>query len=320
MKYLKLAIAILVSAVFLWFSLSKVEWVKLKQTLILMKVQWLLAYASVMGLAVSLRAWRWFVALNRNHSPGFSNTFWCTWIGYMGNNIFPGRAGEILRAIYLGKASGIRKSLVLATALIERIIDAGILLLMALIILTLIPMLPEKLRASFLIVLPIFLIVILLVMTAPLYEKLIHKIIKFIPLGTKPREKMFSLAEGLLSGVKVFYHYKTLIPFLLTTFIIWCFDAIGFMALASSFSANLQFAQSLVFIAALAFASSLPSTPGYVGVYQSVAVTILPLFFIEVNTAFLIVTVHQTVFLFLTLIMGGLGMIKLRSKKMIAAE
>lgn len=320
MKHLKIVLAILVSGFFLWFSVSKVEWDKIKLALLHIQPVWLLVYALLMSLAVALRGWRWYVALNRNHNPGFMNTFWCTWIGYMGNNIFPGRAGELLRAIYLGRASGLRKSLVLATALIERIIDAGILLLLALVMLSLIPILPEKIRASFLIVLPFFLLAILMVMTAPLYEKLIHRILKIIPINQSIKDRIISLLEGLLSGVKVFYHYKTLIPFLLITFVIWSLDSLAFMSLASSFSSTLQFSQSLVFIAALAFASSLPSTPGYVGVYQSVAVTILPFFLIEVNTAFLIVTMHQAVFLLVSVIMGGTGFMKLRKKRPLPDE
>ena len=56
-------------------------------------------------------------------------------IGYMGNNIFPLRLGELLKAYYLEKKSKISKYEVLGTIILERVLDLVGLVLLFLILL-----------------------------------------------------------------------------------------------------------------------------------------------------------------------------------------
>src|ERR1041384_1436016 len=51
-----------------------------------------------------------------------------TTIGYMGNNIYPARAGEVLRAVILKRKEGVPVSASLATIIIERIFDGVVML------------------------------------------------------------------------------------------------------------------------------------------------------------------------------------------------
>ena len=49
-------------------------------------------------------------------------------IGYMGNNIYPARAGEVLRAYVLRRTEGVPITASLATILVERIFDGVVML------------------------------------------------------------------------------------------------------------------------------------------------------------------------------------------------
>ena len=51
-----------------------------------------------------------------------------TSIGYMGNNIYPARAGEVLRAVVLKRREGVPISASLATIIVERIFDGVVML------------------------------------------------------------------------------------------------------------------------------------------------------------------------------------------------
>jgi glycosyltransferase 2 family protein len=51
-----------------------------------------------------------------------------TAIGYMGNNIYPARAGEVLRAVILKRREGVSVSASLATIIVERIFDGVVML------------------------------------------------------------------------------------------------------------------------------------------------------------------------------------------------
>src|SRR5512143_594650 len=68
-------------------------------------------------------------------------------IGYMGNNIFPFRIGELLRAYVLKRNEEVSISSSLATIVVERIFDGLTMLLFVVIALPTVPALPDSLRA-----------------------------------------------------------------------------------------------------------------------------------------------------------------------------
>ena len=64
-------------------------------------------------------------------------------IGYMGNNVYPFRAGEFIRAYVLKKKEGVSISASIATVLVERIFDGLVMLLFVFIALPTVPGLPN---------------------------------------------------------------------------------------------------------------------------------------------------------------------------------
>src|SRR6266851_7583401 len=80
-------------------------------------------------VAVWARAWRWHYLLRPLKPISTRRMFPIVTIGYMGNNIYPARAGEVLRAYVLRREEGVPVSASLATIVIERIFD-GVVMLM----------------------------------------------------------------------------------------------------------------------------------------------------------------------------------------------
>ena len=66
-------------------------------------------------------------------------------IGYMGNNVYPVRAGEVIRSYTLRRNLGVPMSASLATILVERVFDGLVMLLFVLAALPFVA-LPEWLR------------------------------------------------------------------------------------------------------------------------------------------------------------------------------
>lgn len=90
-----------------------------------------IAAVCVLTLAFLLvRAQAWKILLGGKATS--SQTFWVINQGYLLNNIFPLRAGEIARAIFMGRIAGLNPFYVLSTIVIERAFDlamaAGLLL------------------------------------------------------------------------------------------------------------------------------------------------------------------------------------------------
>lgn len=308
-RVVKFFLTLVISGLCLYFAARNIEWQKIWQDIRTMRP----VYASLAGvllfLGISLRALRWHEIIRRKHAFGFSNTFWATCIGYLGNNILPARAGEIIRSVILALSANIRTSLVLATALTERIIDAGVLLLLALGMLSFTAELPAAIKGSWSILLPAVLAVLTLVLLAPLMQNFWLGILARLPLPHSLRERLRNLFTGLMDGVRAFYSLRLMLGFFVLTIVIWIIDATGVMVLAYSFGSELTIPQAVIFIAALGFASSVPSTPGYVGVFQAIAVILLPVFGVTANRAFLLVSFFQLLLLIITLISGGAGWI-----------
>ena len=90
---------------------------------------WLAAGAAIYFLAVWGRTWRWHYLLRSIKNVPLRGLFPVVVIGYMGNNVYPFRAGEVIRAYVLKRNEDISISASLATIIVERIFD-GLVMLM----------------------------------------------------------------------------------------------------------------------------------------------------------------------------------------------
>jgi len=313
-RLFRLALILAVSGICLYFAARRIELDALRFEI--GNLDWFFIPPAVAAsvLALSLRSLRWHLVLVREKKFSFSNTYWANGMGYLGNNILPARAGELIRSVALALSTGIRKSMVLATALTERILDAGILLALAFIMLQFTEALPPEVQSIWSVMLPLVLGLLGVAFAAPLLQGFWLRLLEFVPLPTSLKHKLRHTLLGLLDGIRVFHHLRLLLMFLFLTCVIWAVDAAVFVALARAFGAQLTLPQAIVFTAALGFASSLPSTPGFVGVFQAVAVLVLPVFAVSANKAFLMVSFFQVMFLLLTVLIGGYGWLVMRHR------
>jgi uncharacterized membrane protein YbhN (UPF0104 family) len=95
------------------------------------------------------------------------------------------------------------------------------------------------------------------------------------PLPPSVRPKVSKAIDDVLRGMRAFHHPGRLGAFVGLTAIIWTLDAIAVVMGGSALGLDMPFPVAFLLIAALGLGSALPSTPGYVGIYQFVAVTVL---------------------------------------------
>ena len=88
-------------------------------------VAWLIGGVGIYAIATLLRAERWHRIL---HLTGIkskrSDSYALTTVGYMGNNVLPARAGEMLRVVLLSPRTEAGKRELLGTVVAERVLDA----------------------------------------------------------------------------------------------------------------------------------------------------------------------------------------------------
>src|SRR5215210_8604725 len=128
MKKWQFWLGVLISIVFIWLALRGLRldqfWDSVKQA----NYIWVLPGIGVYFIGVWVRARRWHYLLRPIKEIPTQTMFPITTIGYMGNNIYPARAGEVLRAVVLKRKEGVSVSASLATIIVERIFDGVVML------------------------------------------------------------------------------------------------------------------------------------------------------------------------------------------------
>jgi uncharacterized protein (TIRG00374 family) len=218
---------------------------------------------------------RWRVLLSAEGPVDVSTTFWATSAGYFGNNFLPFRAGEVVRTLMVSARTGMSKSFVLTTALSERIFDAITLVGVAAILLLTLPQKPgwfsHAAKPFSIIGLGGVLAIILLPKLEPLWAAILRK----LPIPAALTEKFIGIMEKVLSGIRALHDAKRLFIFMGFTIAIWSLDSVTAVIGMYALGLNLSLAVAFLLITGLAMGSALPSTPGYVGIYQFVAVSVL---------------------------------------------
>ncbi|MGH7450949.1 MAG: lysylphosphatidylglycerol synthase transmembrane domain-containing protein, partial [bacterium] len=117
-------LGLLVSAVFIYLAFRKIEFLQMWQALQQANYLWLFPAVGFMFISLWLRAMRWGYFMEPiKPGIGLHKLFASMMIGYYGNNVFPLRAGEVLRAYAIGKSTGVSRMAAFATIFVERLID-----------------------------------------------------------------------------------------------------------------------------------------------------------------------------------------------------
>jgi len=219
--------------------------------------------------------------------------------GYLGNNILPARAGELVRAIYIGKENNTPISFALATGLVERFIDLIALVFIGTISLASSEITSEQLSNALKLMSIVTVIGLGGILGAPYFgNRIIAFILSLSAVKPPAKEKVEGILKQFFRGIEALHHPLRAGKFILLTFVIWAMDGIGIMILAQSLHIKITLIQSLLLLASLGLSSAFPSTPGYVGIYQFVAKVVLQAFGISsANALALIIFLQVTNFL-----------------------
>ena len=234
-----------------------------------------LAASILFNLATyAMRAWRWrYLFPPRARASHLLNA---VVIGYMGNNLLPLRAGEVLRA-YVASRRGLGFWMTVATLLVERVLDGLAIGLMLAAIFLLMPVPRELQWAAFLFLsADLAAMVILAVITvAPAgCQRLLRAILRRPRLQERVL-KMFDTVNEGLEGLRTPAH---LFPIVAWSIGIWVFIALSVWTGLFAARLDLSFGAAWAVLAFMGLGVSLPSSPGFVGVLQAAAVLALDLF------------------------------------------
>ena len=157
---------------------------------------------------------------------------------------------------------------------------------------------------------------VIFLIAAPKFEKLFGKIVHVMPIPQKWKDSLIQFINRFLMGGKAFLHPLRAGGFLGLSVIIWLVDGMIGLLVGKALGLTLSLAQVMLFLVGLGLSSAIPSTPGYVGVYQFVAVTLLPLFGISKSQALSYVLILQATSVIVVVVSGLIGFWRLGIRKL----
>jgi len=274
-KVLSLAVAAGLAAVLLYYSLRGVEWREVARIIRSAAPGGLLLTLAIGTVTLFLRACRWRVLLNAEGDVSVATAFWATAAGYFGNNFLPARGGELVRTFLISSRCGLASSFVLATALSERVADAVALVIITGIVLLVVPAQPGWLAGAARPFAILGLIGGLIIAVLPFLGSVGESVIEKAPVPHAWRPRLLRILDHGLRGIRAFHDGRRLAAFLAFTILIWSLDATAVVIAAVALGFRMPISVAFLLIAGLGVGTALPSTPGYVGIYQFVAVTVL---------------------------------------------
>ncbi|HEX2618654.1 MAG TPA: lysylphosphatidylglycerol synthase transmembrane domain-containing protein, partial [Phototrophicaceae bacterium] len=222
-------LTLLLALVLLFLALRNVDWSEMLLTVQQSHIEYLALAFVLLTCSYFLRSLRWRTLLNGAppaHPLHPLTTFWGTCIGYLGNYFLPARAGELIRSALMAQRGGINFMYVVATALTERIMDAALLVLIVIGLLPTLPSVPDWLLAARQGMLIIGIGGLIGLLLAPRLEGLALAILMRLPLPDTLKERLKTLMEKFLLGVRAFQHPVRGGTFLVLTAMIWSLDVI----------------------------------------------------------------------------------------------
>jgi len=277
-------VGIIISIIFLYLALRGLDlehvWAAMQSASYL----WLLPGIAVYFVGVWVRAWRWKALLRPLRSISTTAMFPVVTIGYMGNNIFPARAGELLRSVILRDREEVPVSASLATIIVERIFDGMIML--GFVFLNL----PELVRisgdtgfaanvqniaiwasAAFIAALLVFLLAAMFPRTT---ERILDTLLDRLMIA-RWREGARSLIKRFLTGIQALHSPQEVLIFFLVTAVIWLLETGKYWFVMRAFPFEISFTSLMLINGFVNLATMLPSAPGYVGTFDAPAIALL---------------------------------------------
>ena len=303
---------IFLSLLFLYLAIRGLDLESVWGTIQSISFFWFLPGLLCYFAGVIVRSVRWSALYKGNYTFSPFQLFPSICIGYLGNNVFPARAGEFLRAYHIKEKFSIPFTTSLASIIVERIFDG---LVMLIFILVGLPNFVSHLQDQSLTGLVqwilmggsiIFVLAFIIVIFSAIFPHRSKKILDFIFLKLLPakwHEKYQSILNRFFEGLNALKSPSQVLKVLALSILVWLFETGLYWSTQKAFGLNLPFSSFLLLNGALNILSTIPSAPGYIGVFDAPGIAILTAMGVssEIAAAY-ILTLHAALWLPITVL------------------
>lgn len=265
-----------ISLVFIYFALRGQDFNLIKESLRGASYIWLIPALIAYFAGVALRAFRWGYLLRPIQHISPVRVFPIVAIGYMGNNVLPLRAGEVVRSYALSARFRIRKTGSLATIAVERIFD-GLTMVLFMMVASLSIALTTDLRNLFLVATGLFIalstVLIIMVFAPGLRMRLVSLAVGVLP--DRFGARVERMANSFIEGLGILRRKQDLLVVAFASIAAWSLEASMYYFIAEGFNLDLSPSAILMVTAVANLATLIPSSPGYVGPFEAGVMLVL---------------------------------------------
>lgn len=272
-KWWQLLLGLLISLVFIWFALQGLHlgqvWVYLQGA----NYGWIIPGVAVYFLAVWARTWRWHYLLRPVKRIAIGSLFPITCIGYFGNNVFPARLGELLRAYVLRRKEAVPISTSLAPIIIERVFDGLVMLLFVFLALPFVGAehIPPIYRGVVIGASVLFFGALALFLWAAMNPARTDRIYRFfanrlLPMRLRPPVEGFY--QRFMTGLAFLRRGQDVLMVFVTSVVIWLLETVKYWFVMHAFAFTVPFVGLMLMNGVVNLTTTLPSAPGYIGTFE----------------------------------------------------
>lgn len=314
LKRWQLWLGILISALFLWLALRGLKLDDVWHALQTGNYWWLVPSVGVYFLAVWARTWRWHYMLLPLKKIPLGQLFPVVVIGYMGNNVYPLRAGEVLRSYVLRRQETVPMSASLATVIVERVFDGLVMLIFVFAALPLAPLPNDSIRTVVIAASGIFFAALVLFFALAAMPGRALRLAEILANRLVPdrfRRPLLDIVARFLDGLASLRSFRGVLMIFGTSLVIWLLETVKYWFVMHAFPFEVSFFALMLMNGVVNLATTLPSAPGYVGTFDAPGIAVLEMYGVDlpVATAYTLV-LHAALWLPITLL-GFYYMIKL---------
>jgi len=302
----------MISIVFIWLSLRGLKLGEFWNTVQKANYIWLVPGIGVYFIAVWVRAWRWHYLLGPIKKIPTKTMFPITTIGYMGNNIYPARAGEVLRAVILKRREGVPVSASLATVIVERIFDGVVMLAFVFVNLPELAKLTGKsgfvgnIQQVAVIGSAVFVGALIIFLAAAMFPQVTARAgLRMIERITPQRlhVRIIGFLNRFLDGLASLRSPFSVLMVFFTSVLIWLLETGKYWLVMHTFDFSVSFFGLMLMNGIVNLATTIPSAPGYIGTFDAPGIAVLSAYGVDQATAAgYTLTLHVALWLPITLL------------------
>ncbi|MCZ2123735.1 MAG: flippase-like domain-containing protein [Anaerolineales bacterium] len=305
-------LGVLISVLFIWLSLRGLQLNEFWQTVQKANYFWLIPGIGVYFIGVWARAWRWHYLLKPIKEIPTQTMFPITTIGYMGNNIYPARAGEVLRAVILKRKEGVPVSASLATIIVERLFDGVVMLAFVFVNVSELAKLTGasgfvgNIQQVAIIGTGVFIGALIIFLLAAMFPHSAVKIGAWIIERFTPQRfhaKLSGIMHKFLDGLASLRSPLNVLMVFFTSIIIWLLETGKYWFVMHAFNFQVSFFALMLMNGIVNLATTIPSAPGYIGTFDAPGIAVLTAYGVDQATAAgYTLTLHVALWLPITLL------------------